>query len=154
MRRCVIRIALAVALAVVPSAHADEPINFNRDIRPILSENCFYCHGQDRNKRAADLRLDVRDAAVEKGAIAPGNLDESELIARIRTYDASLLMPPPKSNRKLSDAQKALLERWIKDGAVYEIHKPKDDANRVLSVIEDYRNRERYKPGSLFGDAT
>ena len=122
MRRCVIWIALVSSFAVVRSAQADEPINFNRDIRPILSENCFYCHGQDRNKRAAELRLDVREAAIEKAAITPGNLDESELIARIRTDDASLLMPPPKSNRKLSDAQKALLERWIKDGAVYESH--------------------------------
>ena len=70
-------------------------IEFNRDIRPILSENCFYCHGQDANKRQADLRLDVRDAAIEAGAIVPGDIDASEFIERINAEDPDVMMPPP-----------------------------------------------------------
>lgn len=97
-------------------------LDFNRDIRPILSENCFYCHGQDGNKREADLRLDVRAAAIDGGAIAPGDLQKSELIARIDSMDPDVVMPPPKSNRRLSDAQKDLLKRWITQGADYSNH--------------------------------
>jgi hypothetical protein len=104
------------------TARAEEPLDFNRDIRPILSENCFYCHGQDANKRLAELRLDVREAAIEKGAIVPGNLEESSLIERIHSEDKTLLMPPPKSNRRLKPEQKALLERWVKEGANYQTH--------------------------------
>ena len=101
---------------------AQEPIDFNRDIRPILSENCFYCHGQDANKRQADLRLDDRAAAIEHAAIVPGDLAASTLIQRINTDDPELQMPPPKSNRRLSAAQKELLTRWIRDGAAYSPH--------------------------------
>jgi hypothetical protein len=101
---------------------AGPPIDFNRDIRPILAENCFYCHGQDPNKRQADLRLDVRDVAVEAGAIVPSDTASSELVKRINTHDPQKLMPPPKSNRRLSGAQKKLLEQWINEGAVYAQH--------------------------------
>lgn len=97
-------------------------VSFNQDIRPILSENCFYCHGQDPAKRKADLRLDVREAAVELGAFVPGKPDESELVARLFSQDADELMPPAKSNRKLTDKQKALLKQWIAEGAKYEKH--------------------------------
>ena len=113
---------LLLGWTTLPSVVVADPINFNRDIRPILSENCFYCHGQDANKRAADLRLDLKESAVEHGAIVPGNLAESELVARIRTDDPATLMPPPKSNRHLTDQQKALLEQWIESGANYESH--------------------------------
>ena len=119
------RILLAVlmlSLAIAATARADAPIDFNRDIRPILSENCLYCHGQDGNKRKADLRLDVRDAAIETGAIVPGNAGASVLLERIHSTDAEVLMPPPASNRRLSDEQKKLLERWIAAGAVYQPH--------------------------------
>ncbi len=97
-------------------------LDFNRDIRPILSENCFYCHGQDGNKREADLRLDVRAAAIDGGAIAPGDLLKSELITRIDSADPDVVMPPPKSNRRLSNTQKDLLKRWISQGANYSNH--------------------------------
>src|SRR3954466_9710676 len=100
------------ALARGPPA-GSAPLDFNRDIRPILSENCFYCHGQDANKRQADLRLDVRDAAISAEAIVPKDAGESELITRIYSKDAKMLMPPPKSNRRLSVEQKKMLERWI-----------------------------------------
>ena len=114
--------ALMLSLAIAATACADAPIEFNRDIRPILSENCLYCHGQDGNKRKADLRLDVRDVAIETGAIVPGNAGASVLLERIHSTDAEVLMPPPTSNRRLSDEQKKLLERWIAAGAVYQPH--------------------------------
>ena len=97
-------------------------LDFNRDIRPILSENCFYCHGQDGNKREADLRLDVRQAAEESGAIKPGDSENSGIISRIYAGDPEVVMPPPKSNRRLSDEQKELLKRWIAEGAEYSNH--------------------------------
>jgi hypothetical protein len=104
-------------------ARAGAPdLDFNRDIRPILSENCFYCHGQDANKRRADLRLDIRDAALESGVIVPEDPAGSELIVRIQSDDRDLQMPPPKSNRHLSPEQKQRLEQWINEGANYEPH--------------------------------
>ncbi|MFZ9860025.1 MAG: DUF1553 domain-containing protein [Gemmataceae bacterium] len=109
-------------LALTTLSGADKPVDFNRDIRPILSENCFYCHGQDANKRKADLRLDVREDAIKSGSITPGNLSKSELITRIHSTDAGLVMPPPKSNRRLNADQKKLLERWVQEGAVYNTH--------------------------------
>ena len=108
-------------IAISAPVHA-APVDFNRDVRPILSENCFYCHGQDPNKREADLRLDVRDAALKLKAFVPGNADASELIKRIHTDDRDDLMPPPKSNRRLSPAQKETLKRWISEGANYSQH--------------------------------
>ena len=101
---------------------ADEPLEFNRDIRPILAENCFYCHGQDSNKRQADLRLDHKDIAVNSGAIVPGDANGSSMIQRILSLRAEEQMPPPKSNRHLTDEQKTLLVRWIAEGARYESH--------------------------------
>jgi len=114
--------ALAWLIAVSARADAPPPLDFNRDIRPILSENCFYCHGQDANKRQADLRLDLREAAVAAGAIVPGTPGSSTLLERVHSTDADVLMPPPDSNRRLSDAQKQLLDRWIAEGAPYEPH--------------------------------
>ena len=103
-------------------AVANDKVQFNRDIRPLLSENCFNCHGQDENKRQADLRLDMRDAAIGAGAIVPSDTTVSTLIERINSDDPDVIMPPPKSNRRLSAEQKKRLERWIAEGAVYEAH--------------------------------
>ncbi len=118
--------ALAMSAAHVPTwvsaAESPTPLDFNRDIRPILSENCFYCHGQDGQKREADLRLDDRAAAIEAGAIIPGDPGASTMLERIHSTDPDVLMPPPDSNRRLSDAQKQLLDRWIKEGAEYRPH--------------------------------
>ena len=99
-----------------------EPLNFNRDIRPILSENCFYCHGVDGNKREADLRLDVREDALAMEAIMPGSLEDSEIYYRIHSEDEDEIMPPPESNRILTAEQKKILDRWINEGAQYEKH--------------------------------
>src|SRR3954466_16315741 len=103
-------------LAILPlgADRAGSPdLDFNRDIRPILAENCFFCHGQDANKRQAELRLDLRDVAVEAGAIVPKDPRASGLISRINATNPQEQMPPPKSNRRLTPEQKKRLERWI-----------------------------------------
>lgn len=98
-------------------------VQYNRDIRPILAENCFACHGPDSAARQADLRLDQREPAVDLMAIVPGAASESEMIARLfKAADDPLLMPPPESHKTLSDSQKQLLQRWIDQGAVYQAH--------------------------------
>lgn len=119
---------LTAGLLVVSSAaaFADEP-QFNRDIRPILVENCFDCHGPDAVKRKSGLRLDLRNAAITGGeadgpAIVPGKPDESALIERIKTTDINLVMPPPKTGKKLDATQQKLLADWVTAGAKYEGH--------------------------------
>lgn len=115
-------VLLAGSVTAGESVVAGEQIDFNRDIRPILSENCFYCHGQDSQKRQADLRLDQREPAMAAQAIVPHDAAASGLIARIESTDPDQLMPPPSSNRRLTDAQKDLLRRWIEQGAAYATH--------------------------------
>jgi hypothetical protein len=106
------------------SASPEVPANveFNRDIRPILSDNCFHCHGPDKSHRKAKLRLDVREDALEKEAFIPGKPAESELVKRLHSKDSDEVMPPPDSNKKLTAHQKALLEQWIKQGGQYQLH--------------------------------
>jgi mono/diheme cytochrome c family protein len=103
-------------------AKADSGIEYNRDIRPILAENCFACHGADSAARKAGLRLDQRADAVEAKAVVPGKPNESELIRRLVTDDKSEQMPPPKSNKKLKPEQIALLKKWVESGAEYQAH--------------------------------
>jgi hypothetical protein len=116
----------AAEAASNPSPPAAAKVEFNRDIRPILSDKCFFCHGPDPKHREADLRLDLRDEATAehdgRRAIAPGDLAKSELIARITSTDADMLMPPAESNKKLSAAEIDLLKRWIAQGADYQTH--------------------------------
>ena len=88
---------LAVALRAAPAP----TISFNRDIRPILSENCFHCHGPDQARRKAELQLDVREAALEAKAFVPGKADESELLIRVLSTDPGEQMPPPASKLEL-----------------------------------------------------
>lgn len=101
---------------------AEEKVNFQQDIRPILSDHCFACHGPDANHREADLRLDDRQTAVDTGAIVPGEVDESELIRRILSDDPDEMMPPPDFNKELTKPQKESLQVWIQSGAEYEAH--------------------------------
>jgi len=115
------------AAAEVPSGSAAR-ISFNDRIRPILSENCFPCHGPDSANRQGGLRLDVAEAAtseLESGvrAIVPEDLDASELIARVTTDDPDLVMPPPEAKiGRLSSEEVETLKRWIQEGAAYEPH--------------------------------
>ena len=101
-------------------------VDFARDIRPLLSDNCFACHGPDAKQRKADLRLDTREGALADldgtSAVVPGKPSESELVRRVTTDDEDDLMPPPDSGKKLDATQKALLQRWIAEGAEYELH--------------------------------
>lgn len=118
-----ILIGLAPLVGSAPTAWGEEKIVFNRDIRPILSENCFACHGPDKNQRKADLRLDVPGAAAKQGSVVAGKPDESELIVRIESDDPDEMMPPPKlAKAKLTPEQKALLRRWVAEGAVFQDH--------------------------------
>ncbi len=114
---------LLAVMAVLLPAHAAEPVSFSRDVLPILSDNCFGCHGQDESHRKAKLRLDVREAALAKEAFVPGKPEVSALIERIITTDEDELMPPPKSHKaRLTAAQTDILRRWIAEGAVWGKH--------------------------------
>ena len=114
-------------LALSPVLAHAEPIEFNRDVRPILSENCFHCHGQDPKNREADLRLDTPEGLHGKNeagevAVVPGEPKKSLLWQRTTTTDPDDLMPPPNSHRELSEAQIATLRKWIEAGAPFEKH--------------------------------
>ena len=103
-----------------------DTLEYNRDVRPILAENCFACHGFDKAKREAGLRLDTAEGAIEKldsgeVAIQPGKPDESTLVLRILATDDSV-MPPHESGKKLSDHQKGILKSWVAQGARYDKH--------------------------------
>lgn len=100
-----------------------EPIDFNREIRPILSDKCFFCHGPDQENQKADLRLDLREAAVEAGAIVPSSPADSTLLQRVAHEDPDELMPPPKAKLgRLTSREQELLTRWISEGAEYQTH--------------------------------
>ena len=110
----------ALLLAPLPALAADAP-TYNRDVRPILSDKCFACHGPDSAKRKANLRLDQRESALEHGAIIPGDVSKSELIKRIVSHDENEKMPPPEAKLEpLKAAEIEILRQWIKGGAKYE----------------------------------
>lgn len=114
---------LGIVLACSSMAMA-EPIQFSRDIQPILAENCFACHGPDPKSRKANLRLDLREDALRKDdpIILPGKSAQSELIKRVTSTDPDDVMPPPDSHRKLTPQQVAALKRWIDEGAGWGQH--------------------------------
>ncbi|MFM8985265.1 MAG: DUF1549 domain-containing protein [Planctomycetia bacterium] len=130
MQRSVVTLSRAACLAATIAAAglADGPISFNRDVRPILSDNCFRCHGPDAADRQAGLRIDLREHALgelDSGvrAVVPGAPEASELVARIEAADDDLVMPPPEAKLgRLTPDQVAILRRWIAAGAVYEPH--------------------------------
>ncbi len=107
--RCLTTLFLAATLA--PASQAADDLSYNRDVRPILSDNCFRCHGPDQEERKAKLRLDV-----------PTDLDTAEIIARISSHDPDEIMPPPESNKSLDPAEIETLKRWISKGTPYEPH--------------------------------
>ncbi len=113
-------------------------IRFNRDIRPLLSDNCFACHGPDESTREAGLRLDVRKAAVTThqgtAAIVPGDAGASAIVARMTTTDPDERMPPPGSDKALQPEEIALLKQWIDEGAPYEGHWSYEPPKRTTSL--------------------
>lgn len=110
---------LSIGVAAGP---AEQTVDFTRQVRPILSDRCFICHGPDEQAREAELRLDFRAAAVESGAIVPGEPEASAMIERLRHPKTRKRMPPPHSNLTVSDGEIELLERWIREGAEYREH--------------------------------
>jgi len=112
----------ALIFAIACALPCRAAVEFSRDIQPILSENCYHCHGPDAEQRKGDLRLDDEKAAKTGKIILAGKADESELIQRIFSHDPDEVMPTPKSNRKLTDTQKQLLKQWIAEGATWGKH--------------------------------
>jgi hypothetical protein len=127
MCRSWMSLTIVANVCLVSGLLAAEPVQFNRDIRPILSDNCFACHGPDEKGRQAGLRLDFADQSRStltsgKTAIVPGKVADSELIRRILSTDSGEQMPPPESGKSLTAAQRDLLQRWVADGAPYQAH--------------------------------
>jgi mono/diheme cytochrome c family protein len=145
-----VSVSLGVLLLAVPVLSA-EPIKYNRDVKPILAENCFGCHGAGKQK--GGLRLDTVEAATAKNkksdvaAVVPKKPGESEALKRIFSADAKEVMPPPDSHKTLTVAQKNVLKRWVEEGAVYEQHwsfaplaappVPKGAANPIDAFLND-----------------
>ena len=123
-------VSLVLVLFQPIARGADTPIpaviEFNRDVRPILSENCYACHGPDANKREAELRLDTEAGLFGKGAkkqpIVPAKLDESELVKRVTASAAAQRMPPAESGKTLSARDIAVLKKWVEQGAKWQGH--------------------------------
>ena len=121
-------IAAHLAITLPSVSQADEPLQFNRDVRPILAATCLRCHGLDEKSRQADLRLDSSAGALEQrgddkiAAIIPGKPDESQMWQRIISNDPDAVMPPPDANRQLSAEEKETLRKWIEQGASYQNH--------------------------------
>jgi hypothetical protein len=116
-----------VAAGLLAVDDTSEPVRFNRDIRPMMSDTCFHCHGFDPKSRKGGLRLDIREEALKAGksgeiAIVPGKPDQSEIIKRIFSTDAEDVMPEKEAHKTLTPAQKELFRRWVAQGAVYEPH--------------------------------
>ena len=115
------------AATALASAPAQGAVGFNRDIRPIMADTCFRCHGPDKNARMMGLRLDLREEALHKTAtgvipIVPGKPEESAIVQRIFATDPARRMPPPSIHKELTDAQKETIRRWVAEGANYEGH--------------------------------
>ena len=115
------------AAAPVLSAPPGGKVVFNRDIRPLLVDKCFACHGPDVKKAKGDLRLDLPESANRldadgRGPIVPGKPEASELVERLYTADKSKVMPPPKFLKKLTEADKQLLKQWVAEGAEFQKH--------------------------------
>jgi len=124
-RLAVLCLLALVGLFSVRVASAE--VDFPREVQPILAEHCWHCHGTDAEDRQSELRLDLRDSALQGGesgtaAIVPGKPEESELIKRVMTHDPDTIMPPPSQKKPVSQAQIQTLKQWITEGAKYEAH--------------------------------
>ena len=146
------RSTLTICILAGLSLPAAGEIDFNRDIRPILSDRCFKCHGPDASNQKSEFRLDTREKALASidgyAGVVPGELEESELHHRIWSEDRDEMMPPPGSKLSLSEQEKKLLDRWIREGATYDTHwsfKPipeeipvPEAESRVLTPIDSF----------------
>src|SRR5687767_14833721 len=121
---CSIVLAGAVSVAGrAQDARPAAPLSFNRDIRPILANNCFACHGPDEKQRETKFHFDTREGAfAEEGIIVPGSAAKSVLVKKILEPDPAERMPPPDSGHALTDAQIGMLRRWIDEGAKWDTH--------------------------------
>ncbi len=119
--RTILLCALVSLSPITLTAKGADPIRFDRDVRPILSDKCFHCHGPDSEHREADLRLDLEDAA-KQWAIVPGDAGEGEFVRRIRSTDSDEIMPPVDSNKSLTKEEQDILCRWIDEGAQWTQH--------------------------------
>src|SRR5438270_5895266 len=120
---------LAWLIAAVSTSKAADAVDFNFQVRPILADRCFKCHGPDEKARKAKLRLDaaesayaIRDQNTGLRAIVPGHPEKSDLYRRIMSSDNDTRMPPPESKLSLTAAEKDVLRRWITEGAQYKSH--------------------------------
>ncbi|HVJ45884.1 MAG TPA: DUF1549 domain-containing protein, partial [Luteolibacter sp.] len=121
------RVTSGLFMAALATTHAAEKLDFAKDVRPILSNRCFKCHGPDEGTRKGKLRLDLREAATGEGksgeiAVVPGKPAESEFVKRLHAEDPDDRMPPASAKMELSDNEKKILERWIAEGADYQPH--------------------------------
>jgi hypothetical protein len=122
MRNLGVYYHLLLFLSIAPSTlFADEPVDFNTQIRPLFSNRCFACHGPDEEERAADLRLDTKDGALD-WAVVPGEPEDSEVYSRIISDDEDIVMPPPGKGDPFSKEEAELIARWIREGANYSRH--------------------------------
>jgi hypothetical protein len=140
-----------------------QAVDFNRDVRPVLAQHCFACHGMDEHSRKGKLRLDLQESALGKGksgevAIVPGKVEESEVIKRLFTTDEDDLMPPPHTKKVVSEKEKAILKAWIAEGAKYEQHwaymppkqvpLPKAGVHPIDAFVQDRLTKEGLKPSA------
>jgi len=165
MSKIVVRRIVTFALAITPLgiSSATDPVDFNRDIRPILSDRCFKCHGPDAKKVEGDLRLDI-EASAKEFAVAPGDPEDSTLIDRIFSDDLEERMPPEDSGKEpLTNDQKSLLKRWIEEGAEWAEHwawvaptrptpPPVSNENLVQNPIDRFILFELEKQGLTFSE--
>jgi hypothetical protein len=112
-------LSLSLLLIAPVALAAADKLDFNRDVRPVLSDACFQCHGPDKAKRKGELRLDTADG---KKVVVTGKPAESELVKRITSADPDEVMPPPRSGRSLTAAQKDVLKKWVEQGAEWQAH--------------------------------
>ena len=114
---------VCITLLIAGAASADPPVEFNRDVRPILTDKCFACHGPAAKEADGDLRLDSQESATRPdGPIVPGDPEASELVRRIFSTDVDEVMPPEETHKSLEESERELLRRWIAQGAKYEPH--------------------------------
>nr|MBC8288791.1 PSD1 domain-containing protein [Planctomycetota bacterium] len=154
-------VALVFASTVSVLSAADEPVEFNRDIRQIFTNKCFACHGPDDGTREADLRLDSEEAAFggKKKVIVRGKPGESALIERIFSEDEDERMPPASTNKSLTPKEKELLKRWVAEGAKWQVHwayappvkrQPKDFDRQAANPIDGFVLERLEKSGQSF----